>query len=136
MRELKGTQQKQNIVEKAVSRMMGGTGTPNVTEMRQLLEAGGYALPAPYNGESEARSDEQLGRLETDVIDDCMIMVGPIYQVEAFMNRWNQGATLSHRADVRDAFLRNYHRANRWHLAAIAMAEKMQFIEPEPQITQ
>lgn len=29
------------------------------------------------------------------------------------MNRWNQGARLSHRAEVRDAFIRNYHRANR-----------------------
>lgn len=57
-----------------------------------------------------------------------------MFAVEAFMNRWNQGARLSHRADVRDAFIRNYHRANRWHLAAIAMAEKMQFIEPQPEI--
>lgn len=50
------------------------------------------------------------------------------------MNRWNHGAALSHRSEVRDAFIRNYHRANRWHLASIAMAEKMQFIEPQPEI--
>jgi hypothetical protein len=42
-----------------------------------------------------------------------MVLVGHIFSVEAFMNRWNRGATLSHRAEVRDAFLRNYHRANR-----------------------
>lgn len=107
---------------------------PNVTEMKQLLEAGGYTLPASYNGESDSLSDEQLGKLETTVINDRMILVGHIFTVEAFMNRWNQGAALSHRADVRDAFIRNYHRANRWHLAAVAMALKMQFIEPEPQI--
>jgi hypothetical protein len=35
----------------------------------------------------------------------------------------------SHRADVRDGYLRN-HRANRWHPAAVAMAENMQVIEP------
>lgn len=218
MDEIKGTQQKQNIVEKAVSRMMGGpapmgggaveivTGqeygrtpysgepekmyegtrgsrttlnasefyavtqgylrewvcmgqcnlfiqtlhnpmlrhsmvtyrndvcSPNVTEMKQLLEAGGYALPAPDNAQTAALSDEQLGKLETDVINDRMILVGHIFTVEAFMNRWNQGAALSHRADVRDAFIRNYHRANRWHLATVEMALKMKFIEPEPQI--
>lgn len=42
---------------------------------------------------------------------------------------------MSHRADVRDAFVRNWHRANRWHLAPIAMAATMQFIEPQPEIT-
>ncbi|MDP9312138.1 MAG: hypothetical protein M3R24_14845 [Chloroflexota bacterium] len=108
---------------------------PNVTEMHALLEAGGYALPAPLNAQRDARSLESLGQLETDAIDDRMILVGHIFAVEAFMNRWNEGARHSHRAEVRDAFVRNWHRANRWHLAAIAMAEKMQFIEPQPEIT-
>jgi hypothetical protein len=40
----------------------------------------------------------------------------------------------SHGADVRDAYLRN-HRANRRHPAAVAMAENMQFIEPQPEIS-
>lgn len=107
---------------------------PNVTEMKNLLDAGGYALPAPYNAVSESRSLDDLGKLDSDAIDDRMILVGHIFAVEAFMNRWNHGAAMSHRADVRDAFIRNYHRANRWHLASIAMAEKMQFIEPQPEI--
>ncbi len=107
---------------------------PNLAEMKELLDAGGYELPAPYNAETEARTVDELGELETDAIDDRMILVGHIFSVEAFMNRWNEGARGSHRADVRDALIRNYHRANRWHLAAIAMAEKMQFIEPEPEI--
>jgi hypothetical protein len=107
---------------------------PNVTEMKILLEQGGYQLPAPYNGESHAFGLDELPQLDTGAIDDRMILVGHIFSVEAFMNRWNRGATMSHRAEVRDAFLRNYHRANRWHLAAIAMAEKMQFLEPQPQI--
>ena len=102
---------------------------PNLTELKVLLEQGNYALPAPYNAAHDAKSTESLGRLDTDAIDDRMIMVGHVFSVEAFMNRWNHGAVLSHRADVRDAFLRNYHRANRWHLAAIVMAEKMQFLE-------
>jgi hypothetical protein len=108
---------------------------PNLTEMKNILEEGGYELPAPYNAKTDAKSVEELGNLETDAIDDRMILVGHIFSVEAFMNRWNRGATLSHRADVRDAFIRNYHRANRWHLAAIVMAEKMQFIEAQPEIT-
>lgn len=108
---------------------------PNQAEMKDLLEAGGYALPAPYNAERDARSVESLGQLESDAIDDKMLVLGHIFAIEAFMNRWNEGARLSHRAEVRDAFVRNWHRANRWHLAAIAMAQQMQFIEPEPQIT-
>jgi hypothetical protein len=108
---------------------------PNLTEMKQILDAGGYQYPAPYNAIQDAKSQESLGKLETDAIDDRMILVGHIFSVEAFMHRWNRSAVMSHRAEVRDAFLRNYHRANRWHLASIAMAEKMQFIEPQPQIT-
>lgn len=50
--------------------------SPKLAELRDLLQAGGYALPAPYNGESDARTEEQLGRLETDdAIDDRMIML-------------------------------------------------------------
>lgn len=108
---------------------------PNLTELRTLLEAGGYALPAPYNAVHDARSVESLRHLETDAIDDRMLLLGHIFSVEPFMNRWNEGARLSHRAEVRDAFLHNYHRANRWHLASIAMAEKMQFLEPQPHIS-
>ncbi|MBA9079082.1 hypothetical protein [Rufibacter quisquiliarum] len=107
---------------------------PNVKEMKDILEAGGYALPAPYNAHTDARSIDSLGSVTTDVIDDRMILIGHIFAVEGFMNRWNQGAVLSHRSEVRDAFIRNYHRANRWHLAAIVMAGKMQFIEPQPEI--
>lgn len=36
------------------------------------------------------------------------------------------------RTTLLNAFIRNYHRANRWHLAAMAMAEKMQFLEACP----
>ena len=107
---------------------------PNITEMKNILDKGGYEPPAPYNAETEARSLEDLGKLKTDAIDDRMLLVGHIFAVEGFMNRWNHGAAMSQRAEVRDAFVRNYHRANRWHLASIAMAEKMQFVEPQPEI--
>jgi hypothetical protein len=96
----------------------------NLTELKELLDQGGYQLPAEYNGVSQAFPRDDLDPLATEVISDRMIMVGHIFAVEAFMHRWNRGAAMSHRADVRDAFLRNYHRANRWHLAAITMARR------------
>lgn len=107
---------------------------PNLTEMRNILQDGGYELPAPYNGVADAATIDELGSLETGAIDDRMLMTGHIFSVEGFMNRWNHSAAMSHKADVRDAFIRNYHRANRWHLTAIKMAEKMQFIEAMPDI--
>ncbi len=107
---------------------------PNLREMKKILEDDGYRLPAPYNAVSDAKSLEQLGQLRTDAIDDRMILVGHIFAVEGFMNRWNQGSALNHKADVRDAFVRNWHRANRWHLAALAMAEQMRLLEPQPSV--
>jgi hypothetical protein len=92
-------------------------------------------LPAPYNAEQHSFGPDQLARLDADVIDDRMLLVAHMFSVEVFMNRWIEGARLSPRADVRDAFLRNYHRANRWHHAAQAMAERMGFVEPQPQIS-
>lgn len=50
------------------------------------------------------------------------------------MELWNTGIMLSHRADLSDAFIHNFHRANRWHLASYAMAVEKGFIAPQPQI--
>jgi hypothetical protein len=126
---------KNPMIKKSMETYRHDVCEPNLTEMKNILEEGGYELPAPYNAKTDAKSVDELGNLETDAIDDRMILIGHIFSVEAFMNRWNKAATLSHRAEVRDAFIRNYHRANRWHLASIAMAEKMQFIEAQPEIT-
>jgi hypothetical protein len=60
---------------------------PNLTELRDLLAAGDYALPAPYNAEHDARSVDSLGPLETDAIDDRMLLIGHIFAVEGFMHR-------------------------------------------------
>lgn len=108
---------------------------PNQTEMKNILDVGGYELPAPYNAIHDAKSVDFLGRIDTDAVDDQMILLGHKFSTESFMNRWNEGARLSQRAEVREAFFRNYNRAERWHLAAIAMAEAMQFMEPQPEIT-
>lgn len=58
---------------------------PYLTETKLILDAGRYQYPAPYNGVQDAKSQDSLGKLETDAIDDRMIMVGHIFSVEAFM---------------------------------------------------
>ncbi len=63
--------------------------THAVTEMRNILQDGGYELPAPYNGVADASDIDELGSIETGAIDDRMLMTGHIFSVEGFMNRWN-----------------------------------------------
>lgn len=46
-----------------------------------------------------------------------MIVITQWFATLAFMLLWNTGATMSERTDVRDAFIRNYYRANRWQIA-------------------
>lgn len=108
--------------------------SPNVAEMHALFERRGYEPPAPFNGQRDARSLDELPHLHTDAIDDKMILIGHIFVVEGFMNLWNKLGTMTHDADLRDAFVRNWHRANRWHLATMAMAEKMEFLQPFPDV--
>ncbi len=50
------------------------------------------------------------------------------------MELWNTGAFMSQRTDVGDAFLRNYHRANRWHVAFYDMAVEKGYLTPLPNI--
>lgn len=107
---------------------------PNLTELKVLLEKGNYELPKEYNAKTAGKSVEELGDIESGFISDEQLMIGHVFFVQAFMDLWNMGAIHSYRADVRDAFVRNYHRANRWHLAAIAMAEQKGFLPPQPAI--
>jgi lipopolysaccharide biosynthesis glycosyltransferase len=98
---------------------------PNLTEMKVILEKGGYTLPAEYNAITASKSPQELGNIQTPAMDDNQILIGYIFSTKGFMDLWNMGASHSFRADVRDAFIRNYHRANRWHLAFYAIAEQM-----------
>lgn len=50
------------------------------------------------------------------------------------MMRWDMGAAASKRTDVRDAFVRNWHRANRWHVAFHALAMEKGYKKPLPTI--
>lgn len=105
--------------------------SPNFEELKQILEKGGYKLPVSIEN---VKSPDQLSNITTDAIDDQMIVLGQWFATRAFMQLWNNGAIQSQRTDIRDAFIRNYHRANRWHVAYHDIAVKRGYLEPLPEI--
>jgi hypothetical protein len=105
---------------------------PNLTELQTILEQDGYMLPKDYNAKSAAKSVQELGDLPSTVISDEQIVLGMMFSAHGFMNRWNMSAAASKRTDVRDAFVRNWHRANRWHEAFYALAVEKGFMMPLP----
>lgn len=105
---------------------------PNITEMKVILDDGGYMHPRPYNGESENKSLQELGTVQNVAITDAQIIVQMIFGTHGFMNHWNTGAAMSKRTDVREAFRRNWHRANRWNVAYYDMAVDKKYMMPLP----
>lgn len=105
---------------------------PNLTELKKILEDGGYSLPQDYNAVTEAKSLNELGQLLNAAIGDAQILTGMIFAAQGFMTRWNIGTASSKRTDVRDAFVRNWHRANRWHLTFYDLAVEKGFVMPLP----
>ncbi|MBB4517475.1 hypothetical protein [Paraburkholderia fungorum] len=63
-----------------------------------------------------------------------MIVIAQWFACRAFMLLWNTGAMMSELTDVRDAFLRNYHRANRWQVVFHEMAVEKKFLMPLPTV--
>ncbi|MDC3415199.1 hypothetical protein [Terrihalobacillus insolitus] len=122
------------FIKKAIEIYRQDVCEPNLTELMVILKNGGYKLPAEYNAISASKSIQELGNIQTGVINDQQIFIGFIFSTMGFMNLWNMGAAHSFRTEVRNAFVRNYHRANRWHLAFHAMGEQMGFIQPQPEI--
>lgn len=108
---------------------------PNETELGFILQQYGYSLPQPYNAVTDGYTVAELGSVATNAIDDQKIMIGHIFTVQGFMELWNMGAMQSHKADVREAFIRNYHRANRWHLASYAIVQRRGWISRLPEVT-
>ena len=102
---------------------------PNIYEMKKILEDGGYELPAPLE---ETTSPDQVPDLETNAINDRMIAIAQWFACRSFMQLWNNFAGMSERTDVRDAFIRNYHRANRWHVTCHEMAVQKGHMMPLP----
>lgn len=87
---------------------------PNLHEMKKLLEDGGYMVPAPLE---EAVLPEQVAPIETKAITDRMISIAHWFDTHGFMVLWNTFAAMSQNTDVRAAFVRAWHRAERWHVA-------------------
>ncbi|WP_158633665.1 DUF3231 family protein [Tautonia sociabilis] len=105
---------------------------PNLTEMKAILDGPGYMEPQPYNAETEHKSLEELGTLPNAAMSNAEIIVQMVFGTRGFMNHWTQGAGASMRTDIRDAFVRNWHRANRWNVAFYSLAVKKGFMMPLP----
>lgn len=88
-------------------------------------------LPQPYNAESKGKNLAGLPDIPDPSMSDAGIVVQMFFGTKGFMNHWNMGA-MSIRTDVRDAFVRNWHRANRWNVAFFASAVKKGLFMPMP----
>ena len=116
-------------IKEAIRIYMSDVCYPNLKEMKQILDQGGYKLPVSLE---KATRPEEVADIQTNAIDDQMISVAHWFMVMGFMDLWNKGASMSQRTDVRDAFVRNWHRANRWHVASYDMAVEKGFLMPLP----
>jgi hypothetical protein len=105
---------------------------PNLTELTTILKKDGYKLPQPYNAESESKSVEELGTFDGSAMSDAQIAITMIFGTQGFMNHWNMGTMVSKRTDVREAFRRNWHRANRWNEAYYDLAVEKGYLMPLP----
>ncbi len=115
----------------AIKVYLGDVCDPNFSEMKALLEDNGYALPASPD---DVASLDDVPQTPTPAIDDNMIVIAQWFATRAFMDLWSDGAKQSQRTDLRDAFLRCYHRANRWHIAFYDPAVDMAALKPLPSI--
>ncbi|MDT7531205.1 DUF3231 family protein [Sphingopyxis sp. SE2] len=116
-------------IKEAIKVYLEDVCNPNIAEMKKILEDGGYMLPAPLE---EATSPDQVRDIDTNAINDRMITISQWFGTRGFMTLWNNFAAMSQRTDVRDAFIRNYHRANRWHVAFNEMAIEKGHMMPLP----
>jgi hypothetical protein len=102
---------------------------PNLHEMKHILEDDGYMLPAPLE---EATTPDEVPDIDTNAVNDRMITIAQWFGTRGFMTLWNNFAAMSQNTDVRAAFLRNYHRADRWHVAYHRMAVEKGHMMPMP----
>lgn len=105
---------------------------PNLTEMNTILDSGGDKAPQPYNAVTESKPIQELGTFERSAMSDAQIAITMMFGTQGFMHHWNIGAMASKRTDVREAFRRNWHRANRWNEAFYDLAVEKGFLMPMP----
>ncbi len=118
-------------IREAIETYLSDVCDPNFSEMRALLEQADMKLPADPDSPTPPG---EVTHHHTNAIDDRMIVIAQWFAAQSFMNLWNHLATTSQRTDVRDAFLRNYHRANRWHIAFYDLAVEKGFLMPLPTV--
>jgi hypothetical protein len=116
-------------IKEAIKTYLEDVCNPNIYEMKKILEDGGYALPAPLE---ETMSPDKVPDQATDVANDRMIVIAQWFAARAFMTLWHNYASMSQRTDIRDAFIRNYHRANRWHVTFHEIAVEKKLMAPLP----
>ncbi|KGB55092.1 hypothetical protein FG91_01502 [Sphingopyxis sp. LC81] len=102
---------------------------PNLHEMKKILEDGGYMLPAPLD---EATLPDQVPAVETNATTDRMISIAHWFDTHGFMVLWNTFAAMSQNTEVRAAFVRAWHRAERWHVAYHQIAVNKGHMMPMP----
>nr|WP_015061140.1 hypothetical protein [Pseudomonas sp. K-62]BAM13976.1 hypothetical protein [Pseudomonas sp. K-62] len=116
-------------IKEAITVYLNDVCYPNLHEMKRILEVDGYMLPAPLE---EAVTPDEVPSIETNAISDRMITIAQWFGCRSFMTLWNNFAAMSQNTDVRAAFLRNYHRANRWHVVCHTMAVEKGHMMPLP----
>lgn len=71
---------------------------------------------------------------DTCVANDRMIVNAQWFAARAFMTLWHNYASMSQRTDIRDAFIRNYHRAFRWQVTFHEIAVEKKLMAPLPTV--
>lgn len=104
---------------------------PNIMELKKLLDEAGYKHPVSLD---EATSPDKIEDMNTNAINDRAIVIAQWFGTRAFMTLWQNFAAMSQRTDVRDAFIRNFHRANRWHVAFHEIALEKGYMQSFPTI--
>lgn len=95
-------------IKEAIKVYLQDVCNPNIMEMKKILDDGSYMLPAPLE---ETTSPDQVREMDTNAINDRMITIAQWFACRGFMTLWHNFAAMSARTDVRDAFIRNFHRA-------------------------
>jgi hypothetical protein len=116
-------------IKEAIGIYLNDVCYPNLHEMKRILEEGGYMLPAPVE---EATLPEQVPAIKTNAINDRMISVAHWFDTHGFMVLWNTFAAMTQNTDVRAAFVRAWHRAERWHVTYHELAVRKGHMMPMP----
>lgn len=123
---------KDSEIKQAIKTYLMDVCNQNFMSMKKILQDGGYDVPV---SEQNATSPDKVHDVQINAIDDQMIVVGQWFAARSFMQLWDMGAINSQRTDIRDAFIQNFHRANRWHVAFHDLAVSKGHLQKLPEIS-